>query len=243
MLYYTYCIIFICIIYLCYITSTVYYYISILLLYFCPFYVKNLSCTIESGIKEIYRKCQFKRTSWCSSDWDINREIHKKSSAKDRGRRFPCQPIVVSSNGRVNRSISSKWTAADRVSPGPRQLFRFRKIRFRREVTPGTMMIRSSRRRHGRDRGGPVHFRGLWYIPPGGFIKKDRFGEDHPSLPLPFARVGTRWSLRDCGHWQWQQAPREAWLGTARTVDPDLLTRTRADSRSKEAEWRPVLFR
>lgn len=70
---------------------------------------------------------------------------------------------LSSSNGRVNRSISSKWTAPIEVSPGSRQLFRFRKIRFRQEVTLGTMMIRSSRRRHGRDRGGGTLSRPLIY--------------------------------------------------------------------------------
>jgi len=118
--------------------------------------------------------------------------------------------------------------------PRSRQLFRFIvKYDFDRKFTLGAswrVMIRSSRRRHGRNRGGGTLSRPLKH--PARWVHQK--GSIRWS-PIPrFVRVGTRWSLRDCGYWQWQQAPREAWLGTARTEDSDLLTRTRADSRSKK---------
>lgn len=139
---------------------------------------------------------------------------------------------ISSSNRRVNRSISSKWTAPIERSLVSGNYFDFVKYDFDKKSRSGGasphVMIRSLRRRHGRNRGGGTLSRPLIY--PARWVHQKgsiRWG----SPIVPSARVGTRWSLRDCGYWQWQQAPREAWLGIARTEDPNLLTRIRADSR------------
>lgn len=145
----------------------------------------------------------------------------------------------------MQASKSIDFFKVDRVNwmlPRSRQLFRFREIRFRqgshaRHVLARDDSIIASPSRTGSRR--RYTFEAFDISRPVGSSK--RIDSVRIADP-PSARVGTRWSLRDCGYWQWQQAPQEAWLGTARTEDPDLLTRTRADSRSKKRS-ETVIFR
>lgn len=86
-------------------------------------------------------------------------------------------------NRRVNWTISSEWTVLIECSHIPDNYFNSIKYDFdkkSRSARSGAWWFDH----HDTVTDGitaAVHFRSLWYIPPGGFIKKDRFGEDRRS--------------------------------------------------------------